>query len=149
MYVLRCWCPCGDSVFFVLVEFTQCPQSSPIYDTKAKSSALRKHFKRIIKFFPMEAARLLCFWLLVCVKDTVRENEWNLSVHVWFAAFAFCSMYSCYMSVFLSQTAAVSNTTSCLSEWCSLCHKYFIMPLGICPRHSRRAHKHSCLTSAH
>lgn len=89
----------------------------------------------------MEAARLLCFWLLVCVKDAMRENEWISSVHVCvFAADTFCLMYSCYMSVFLSSIhtntnrAAVSNTTSCLCEWCSLCHKYFIMPLGICPR---------------
>lgn len=85
----------------------------------------------------MEAACLLCLWPLVYVRDTMRENEWFACV---FAAVIFCPMYSCYISVFLSwihtntNCAAISNITSCLSEWRSLCHKYFIMPLGICPR---------------
>lgn len=64
-------------------------------------------------------------------------NEFQVFAWV-FAAVTFCPVYSCYMSVFLSQIhtncAAISNITSCLSEWRSLCHKYFIMPLGICPR---------------
>lgn len=41
MYVLAVLTPLWQQRFFVLfffwVEFTQCPQSSPIYDTKAKS----------------------------------------------------------------------------------------------------------------
>lgn len=74
-------------------------------------------------------------FLTACLCERHSKREWmKFECSCVFAAVAFCSMYSCYMSVFLSQTAAVSNTTSCLSEWCSLCHKYFIMPLGICPR---------------
>lgn len=43
----QCWCPPGNSIS---LEFTQCPQSSPIYDTSPSLNP-QKAFKRINKVF--------------------------------------------------------------------------------------------------